>query len=357
MMLDPKAQHKVWLHIGMPKTGTTAIQTVCFNNRKQLLEHGYLYPDFGHFQHQALVRELSRRAGSRVDFSFPGNCGPYPVYTDFLEQHKEIYPHTSIISSELFFQRPGSPPGMQKKQGEEDFEILEKTIVETAKYFAGCDVKILVYLRRQDNWLMSMYNETIKISGYAKDFDTFSARTIGTRFFRIIQMWIKYFGRKNVICHSYDSLMRNKSDSIDHFLETVCPEVPRDILNRTKIEKNPGLSNESLWIKQQINKISEEDEQAGKKRTRKEIKLLLDEITRSSLEPGRPMLSNAQRRSLMEKFLPGNQRLIRGLGYSGLQALIDLSDLEAAPADGTQLSSLPHETYRLAVEKMIKSLL
>ncbi len=34
----------VYLHIGIPKTGTTSIQSFLFNNRDQLLEAGILYP-------------------------------------------------------------------------------------------------------------------------------------------------------------------------------------------------------------------------------------------------------------------------------------------------------------------------
>jgi hypothetical protein len=34
----------VYLHIGMPKTGSTSLQKFLFANRIQLLEEGYLYP-------------------------------------------------------------------------------------------------------------------------------------------------------------------------------------------------------------------------------------------------------------------------------------------------------------------------
>ncbi len=321
------------------------------------MEHGYLYPDFGHTQHLALVQELSRRAGSTVDFPPLGKFGPYARHTDFLEQRKGKSPHTSIISSELFFQRPGSVPGLQGQWGNNDYEVLKKTVAETAKYFDGCDVKVLVYLRRQDNWLMSIYNESIKVSNYSKSFEEFSEKTIGARFLRIIQMWIAHFGRKNVICHSYDSIIKNKCNIVNDFLETVCPDIQKEKLNLANNQKNPSLSNEALWVKKQINKICSEEQRQLSPKNRNELMRTLEEITRTSLEPGRPLLNNAKRQALMEKYLPGNKRLIEELRYSELESLVDLSDL-VAPTEKTEiLSRPPHETYRLAVEKMIRSLL
>ncbi|MEH2367578.1 hypothetical protein [Nostoc sp.] len=37
----------IYLHIGMPKTGTTCLQKALFKNRDKLLENGYLYPMSG----------------------------------------------------------------------------------------------------------------------------------------------------------------------------------------------------------------------------------------------------------------------------------------------------------------------
>ena len=41
-----KSKNTVYLHIGAPKTGTSAIQKSLFNNRKLLVKHGFIYPDY-----------------------------------------------------------------------------------------------------------------------------------------------------------------------------------------------------------------------------------------------------------------------------------------------------------------------
>jgi hypothetical protein len=44
----------LYIHAGMPKTGTSAIQRMLANNRKQLAELGYIYPGT-HANHWPLV--------------------------------------------------------------------------------------------------------------------------------------------------------------------------------------------------------------------------------------------------------------------------------------------------------------
>lgn len=58
---------RVFLHIGLPKTGTTYVQTVTWSNRELLAERGFLYPGqrrLDHYQAARLAR--SRRHGKVV---------------------------------------------------------------------------------------------------------------------------------------------------------------------------------------------------------------------------------------------------------------------------------------------------
>ena len=46
----------LYLHIGMPKTGTTSIQTFCELNRELLKEMGYWYPESIHKYKNVSIR-------------------------------------------------------------------------------------------------------------------------------------------------------------------------------------------------------------------------------------------------------------------------------------------------------------
>ena len=50
---------KALIHIGLPKTGSTALQISLYNSRDNLLNHGVLYPDLGHTQHGYIAYHLS----------------------------------------------------------------------------------------------------------------------------------------------------------------------------------------------------------------------------------------------------------------------------------------------------------
>ncbi len=49
---------RVFLHIGAPKTGTTYLQEVLFNNRSRLAQHGVLYPGESSAAHYAAALDL-----------------------------------------------------------------------------------------------------------------------------------------------------------------------------------------------------------------------------------------------------------------------------------------------------------
>lgn len=49
---------RVYLHIGAPKTGTTYLQEVLFNNRARLAQHGVLFPGESSSAHYAAVLDL-----------------------------------------------------------------------------------------------------------------------------------------------------------------------------------------------------------------------------------------------------------------------------------------------------------
>ena len=87
---------RVFLHVGLPKTGTTYLQSVLWQNRSALREQGVLYPGTGPRQHMwasLVVREhpgLAKRSE-----------GVVAAWDDLVEEVSE-WPGTSLISHEFF---------------------------------------------------------------------------------------------------------------------------------------------------------------------------------------------------------------------------------------------------------------
>jgi hypothetical protein len=86
----------VFLHIGLPKTGTTYLQTILWNNRGELRRQGVLLPGFGPRQHlwaSGVVREEPNLENRHVDA---------PHAWDVLTREVNAWDGTAVISHEFF---------------------------------------------------------------------------------------------------------------------------------------------------------------------------------------------------------------------------------------------------------------
>ena len=70
----PSGPPRVFLHIGLPKTGTTYLQQVVWGNRDRLRKDGVLLPGFGHREHLWAALDLQeRRKLAKRHESAPGS--------------------------------------------------------------------------------------------------------------------------------------------------------------------------------------------------------------------------------------------------------------------------------------------
>ena len=123
---------KLYLHVGVHRTGTTSTQRFLKDNFVPLLTKGYLYP-FRVKRHDGQIRRLVKGEMSVHDFALD------------LERRADSqqFPINSIVISD------------------EDMSLIQDFSL-----FAGLDdmfdVKVVVSLRRQDLWLESWYLQNIK---------------------------------------------------------------------------------------------------------------------------------------------------------------------------------------------------
>jgi hypothetical protein len=88
-------RRRVYLHVGVPKTGTTHIQEMLWHNRAALAAQGLLYPGYVHHAHFNAAVDLQReRYETWVD---PAADGAW----DRLVAHVRQWPGRSVITSEL----------------------------------------------------------------------------------------------------------------------------------------------------------------------------------------------------------------------------------------------------------------
>lgn len=126
------------IHIGMNKTGTTALQRACFNNQPILAQAGLLYPKTG-----LGSRSIGRGLHYRLSEAFlpGGQKGPELVSKLRREVQNSGAKH-ALVSSEFFVEL-------------RDLGPLQDSLKD-------CDVRILVYLRRHDHWVSSLFSQGVK---------------------------------------------------------------------------------------------------------------------------------------------------------------------------------------------------
>jgi hypothetical protein len=133
---------RVIIHLGPEKTGSTALQRHLLGHRDELLErHGVLYPLSGRDP------EHASEAHMRLFFTAQRGGALEEVVNDLLREADEGRAEVIVLSHErlghLYRHRPESIGRLQ--------ELLR-----------GCEVDLVLYPRRQDNWIMSDYNQRLK---------------------------------------------------------------------------------------------------------------------------------------------------------------------------------------------------
>lgn len=179
---------KLYIHAGLPKTGTTSIQTCCTNNREILYDFGINYPVSSVFQHNHFAMTKTAEV-------YDPCVDAQKNFEGFISQVAHDS-HSVLLSSESFlFDEP------------EKYDIL----------FQMFDaVYIVVYIR-------NVYD--ISNAGFVQNIKTPEA--VNNLFSRSIffsseyvQPWFQRFGRQNFIIKNFD-MISNQGDLLKDFFSTI----------------------------------------------------------------------------------------------------------------------------------------
>jgi hypothetical protein len=212
-------QKRLYLHIGVPKTGTSAIQLMLFENEAALDRNHLLYPkatmqgpgDYTNAHHALAHAALN------------GDEAPWQV----LRGEMDAAPaHDIVLSSEAF----------------SNLRTLEH--IEFLRRFIGdYQIKVIIYLRRQDEFLQALYQTmvtygdlTCSFSEYYDELlrDDLSGGIIDYHRF-IRDFWVGNFELHNLIIRVYEKQQLYKRNLLLDFLQ--CLDVPGK--RPFKIDINP----------------------------------------------------------------------------------------------------------------------
>lgn len=174
---------KVFLHTGLHKTGTTAIQTTLFTNREALAEQGYRVPVSGvptvaPLGHHELAWALNRS-------------------TDLLERWQDLRKEMAEdeISSWVL-------------TSEELCALKAEHIVQVRRLLSDHDVTVIIYLRNQVDLAESLYRTDVLHYSLDVPLKPYieHART-RLDYQSLLDDWCGAFGRTNVVIRLYEKTL------------------------------------------------------------------------------------------------------------------------------------------------------
>ena len=283
-------QHYLYLHIGAPKTGSTALQHFFCNNRKQLLDHNILYP------------EASLRAYGHHDIAFLV-AGDYPKWATPQEKglgellgliNQEIESHQGhlLMSSENFYLLPA--PQRLKEQ----FEALA--------IIPNYQIKIIINVRRQDEAHESWYNQTVKAQGYTHTIDeSINEFQKLWDYNERLQEWEQSFGRDNIVVCPYYSVDTDKQRLFIDFLSVMGLDSSDFDLPDTPI--NNAINKDLLEFQRLMNRLPLSHQE--KRTFHQELMELTTASQDLNLFNNSSLLTTKQRNEIMANYAESNRRL------------------------------------------------
>ena len=166
----------LFLHVGLPKTGTTTLQRYFKKNKSLMAEQGiHYYLDDAHckfwFANHVLALSVRNVEHPRIKYS-----GSRDEVWDRFEEYSTSVSGPLLISSEVFSE------GV-------DIEYVRERL-------SGFSVKVMIYLRPQDLFVESLYRQTIW-GGAEHSFDLFLSKMLSQEsliYSNKLKLWADLFG-------------------------------------------------------------------------------------------------------------------------------------------------------------------
>ena len=278
------------LHIGVPKTGSTALQKFLAANRPALRAHGLHYPEAG------------LRAHGHHDIAFLVGGG-YPAWATPQDRPLDAIVRelaaeladsaVAVLSSENFYLQP-NPRGVAEVLGQCGFGAQQ--------------VQVVVYLRRQDEAHLSWYNQAVKAQGYSGTIAESIAVTDPLWDYSTqLAQWAAVYGKENVLVHAYQPPGGPGSDIRRGFLRVAgVTETGFEFPVETD---NSRINAEILEFQRMVNRLPLSPQQ--KRAAHKELMALTAATEKMTLFDDHPLLGTEERLAILARHAEGNAAVAR----------------------------------------------
>lgn len=232
------------IHIGMPKTGTTALQNFLLVNNDKLEKYGWCYPVLS-----------DGKVGDLRELELAGikSCGNgFWIYEDWILNNiksewdkgmefvlKHLKDKNVIISEETIYEYG-----------------MEKFITDARQKYQN--IKVIIYLRRQDRAIESRYNQHVKRLGECSSFENFiDSDAVPKNYLDYIlklDSISQMLGKENLIVRIYEKQQLVGHNIITDFLSVLGIPLDQDDWCKSE-QENHSLGDNYVEISRQVNSV------------------------------------------------------------------------------------------------------
>lgn len=293
----------LYLHIGTPKTATTAIQHLCQDNQEVLNKYGYCYPQFPYYYTNI---GKWRNGHFLIGFQYDenGERDEKKEKAIYEEAFANIYAcfekYDNVILSDEGIWHYAYDRG----------RTMWKTVGQEARK-GGFEVKVIVYLRRQDDFLFSWWSQQVKAGMVPSSVYTWEAISKELPFIKpdyceMLDKITEHIDKKNIIVRRFDKTGFYGGSIYADFLHSIGLEYTDEFKIKTETP-NLSLTKNNTEIKRILNTLPELDENSNKQFR----KILCDCSKTSPSDSGYSMFSEEETHKFLARYEEGNRRIAK----------------------------------------------
>ena len=307
---------QLFIHLGIHKTGSTALQFFFAKNRERLKTMGICYPrsKYSHIAHHNMGWSYDLETWAVENKIINQLRSPVEEWMDLIGDSREY--GKVLLSSETLS------------------SAKSHVVHQIKELLSAHHVKLVIYLRRQDDMASSVLNEVIK-DGTWRSIDLLRV-PYNLNYLELVNRWAASFGKENVLIRPYESRQFYENNIFSDFMYYTFGIHPLDGFIIPEGNPRPRLSRDALEYKRLINNLL---------LSRDDVNKFTDPLIEFSIKKQEMMidkknhlLSPKERMELLARFSEGNAKIAEFyLGRRDRQLFYDpLPDLnqEWAPCGG-----------------------